>query len=113
MSEERIRIFDTTLRDGEQSPGCSMNLQEKLALARQLSKLGADIIEAGFPIASEGDLESVKAISREVREPVICAWRARALRTSSTPRKPFKMPPTRASIPSLRRATSTSSTSSA
>ena len=73
MSEERIRIFDTTLRDGEQSPGCSMNLQEKLALARQLSKLGADIIEAGFPIASEGDLESVKAISREVREPVICA----------------------------------------
>jgi 2-isopropylmalate synthase len=73
MSQERIRIFDTTLRDGEQSPGCSMNLQEKLTLARQLAKLGVDIIEAGFPIASEGDLEAVRAVSREVREPVICA----------------------------------------
>jgi 2-isopropylmalate synthase len=70
---DRVLIFDTTLRDGEQSPGCSMDLQEKLALARQLAKLGVDIIEAGFPIASEGDLESVKAISRAVREPVICA----------------------------------------
>ena len=70
---ETIRIFDTTLRDGEQSPGCSMNLSEKLSLARQLAKLGVDIIEAGFPIASEGDLESVKAISHAVREPVICA----------------------------------------
>ena len=68
MSDERIRIFDTTLRDGEQSPGCSMNLNEKLALARQQAKLGVDIIEAGFPIASPGDLESVKAISQEVRE---------------------------------------------
>jgi len=73
MSDDRIRIFDTTLRDGEQSPGCSMNLQEKLALARQLAKLGVDVIEAGFPIASEGDLESVKAIAREVRDPVVCA----------------------------------------
>ena len=70
---EKIRIFDTTLRDGEQSPGCSMNLSEKLSLARQLEKLGVDIIEAGFPIASEGDLQSVKAISQVVREPVICA----------------------------------------
>ena len=60
MSQDHIRIFDTTLRDGEQSPGCSMNLQEKLALARQLAKLGVDIIEAGFPIASEGDLEAVR-----------------------------------------------------
>ncbi len=71
--EDRVLIFDTTLRDGEQSPGCSMNLAEKLQLARQLARLGVDIIEAGFPIASEGDLESVKAISREVREPVVCA----------------------------------------
>ena len=70
---ERVLIFDTTLRDGEQSPGCSMNLSEKVTLARQLEKLGVDIIEAGFPIASEGDLESVKAISHAVREPVICA----------------------------------------
>jgi 2-isopropylmalate synthase len=73
LSEGKIRIFDTTLRDGEQSPGCSMNLHEKLALARQLAKLGVDVIEAGFPIASEGDLEAVKAIAKAVREPVICA----------------------------------------
>ena len=68
MSEERIRIFDTTLRDGEQSPGCSMKLNEKLALARQLQKLGVDVIEAGFPIASDGDFESVRAIAEEIRE---------------------------------------------
>jgi 2-isopropylmalate synthase len=67
-----IRIFDTTLRDGEQSPGCSMNLEEKLALARQLERLGVDVIEAGFPIASEGDFESVKAIAAQVRGTSIC-----------------------------------------
>jgi 2-isopropylmalate synthase len=68
MSEDRIRIFDTTLRDGEQSPGCSMKLNEKVALARQLEKLGVDVIEAGFPIASDGDFESVRAIAEEIRE---------------------------------------------
>ncbi len=72
MSTEWIRIFDTTLRDGEQSPGCSMNLQEKLTLARQLEKLGVDVIEAGFPIASEGDFESVRAVSHELRETIVC-----------------------------------------
>jgi len=72
MSQDSIRIFDTTLRDGEQSPGCSMNHQEKLTLARQLERLGVDIIEAGFPIASEGDFESVAAVAAEVRGPVIC-----------------------------------------
>jgi 2-isopropylmalate synthase len=69
---EHIHVFDTTLRDGEQSPGCSMNLSEKLALARQLQKLGVDVIEAGFPIASEGDFEAVRAIAREVRGTSIC-----------------------------------------
>jgi 2-isopropylmalate synthase len=69
---EHVLIFDTTLRDGEQSPGCSMNLQEKLTLARQLERLGVDVIEAGFPVASDGDFEAVKAIAREVRGPVIC-----------------------------------------
>jgi 2-isopropylmalate synthase len=69
---ELVRIFDTTLRDGEQSPGCSMNLPEKLALARQLERLGVDVIEAGFPIASEGDFESVKAVAGEVRGSSIC-----------------------------------------
>ena len=69
---ERIRIFDTTLRDGEQSPGCSMNLTEKLTLARQLERLGVDVIEAGFPIASAGDFEAVRRVAEEVRGPVIC-----------------------------------------
>jgi 2-isopropylmalate synthase len=68
----RIKIFDTTLRDGEQSPGCSMNLQEKLEMAAALVDLGVDIIEAGFPIASPGDFESVKAIAGSVRGAVIC-----------------------------------------
>ncbi len=72
MSGERLRIFDTTLRDGEQSPGCSMNLQEKLTLSRQLEKLGVDVIEAGFPIASDGDFESVRAVSKEIEEAIVC-----------------------------------------
>lgn len=70
---EKIKIFDTTLRDGEQSPGCSMNLSEKIKMARQLEFLGVDIIEAGFPIASEGDFEAVKAISAEIKETKIAA----------------------------------------
>ena len=81
MSAERarVKIFDTTLRDGEQSPGCSMNQQEKLRLAHQLERLGVDIIEAGFPIASDGDFEAVKAIAAVVRRPII-AGLARACR---------------------------------
>ena len=70
---ERVYIFDTTLRDGEQSPGCSLNLQEKLEMARQLERLNVDIIEAGFPIASEGDFEAVHAIAAEIRGPMIAA----------------------------------------
>jgi 2-isopropylmalate synthase len=62
---DRVYIFDTTLRDGEQSPGCSMTVPEKLAMARKLVELGVDILEAGFPIASEGDFEAVDAVSRE------------------------------------------------
>jgi 2-isopropylmalate synthase len=68
----RVRIFDTTLRDGEQSPGISLNKQEKLEIAQQLARLGVDVIEAGFPIASPGDFEAVEAIAREVQGPVIC-----------------------------------------
>jgi 2-isopropylmalate synthase len=68
----RVLIFDTTLRDGEQSPGISLNRQEKLEIAHQLARLGVDIIEAGFPITSPGDFESVQAIAREVEGPVIC-----------------------------------------
>jgi 2-isopropylmalate synthase len=65
MSTEKIAIFDTTLRDGEQSPGCSMFLDEKIELAKQLERLGVDVIEAGFPIASDGDFHSVKAVAEE------------------------------------------------
>ena len=68
-----VRIFDTTLRDGEQSPGFSMNTDEKIRMARQLAKLGVDTIEAGFPISSRGDLEAVQAVAREVREVPIAA----------------------------------------
>jgi 2-isopropylmalate synthase len=73
LKRARITIFDTTLRDGEQSPGCAMNQQEKLRLAHQLDLLGVDVIEAGFPIASDGDFESVKAIASVVRRPLIAA----------------------------------------
>jgi 2-isopropylmalate synthase len=71
MERSRITFFDTTLRDGEQAPGCSMGIRDKLRLACQLERLGADIIEAGFPIASDDDYEAVKAVSREIRRPVI------------------------------------------
>ncbi|HVQ38445.1 MAG TPA: 2-isopropylmalate synthase [Pyrinomonadaceae bacterium] len=70
---DRISIFDTTLRDGEQSPGCSMDLDEKLRMARQLEALGVDIIEAGFPIASEGDFVAVKAVAAACREATVAA----------------------------------------
>ncbi len=96
MERARIKIFDTTLRDGEQSPGCSMNVQEKLRLAHQLDRLGVDIIEAGFPIASEGDFTAVQAIAATIRRPVIAglaracapdierAWQA--LKSAARPR---------------------------
>ncbi|MFI5303574.1 MAG: 2-isopropylmalate synthase [Nitrospiria bacterium] len=70
---KEIKIFDTTLRDGEQSPGCSMNVEEKVIIAKQLALLGVDIIEAGFAISSQGDFEAIQRISREVEGPVICS----------------------------------------
>ncbi|HKW18678.1 MAG TPA: 2-isopropylmalate synthase [Terriglobales bacterium] len=79
MDSPRITIFDTTLRDGEQSPGCSMNVQEKARLARQLDHLGVDVIEAGFPIASDGDFAAVQAVAAAVPRPIIAAL-ARAAR---------------------------------
>ena len=92
----RLIIFDTTLRDGEQAPGCSMTDREKIRVARALAELGVDVIEAGFPAASDGDFESVRLIAREIRGPVICglarcggndierAWQA--LREAERPR---------------------------
>src|SRR5271163_4374872 len=92
---DKIHIFDTTLRDGEQSPGFSMNREEKLRLARQIEELGADVIEAGFPIASPGDLEGVRAVAREITNTKVAALaRARqedvdaALRGLEPARKP-------------------------
>jgi 2-isopropylmalate synthase len=96
MTSDKIQIFDTTLRDGEQSPGCSMTLDEKLTLARQIEKLGVDIIEAGFPAASDGDFESVRTVAQEIRRPSIaglCRTRpgdleaaAKALEVAAHPR---------------------------
>ena len=80
MVDNRIYLFDTTLRDGEQSPGVSLNADEKLEIAQQLARLGVDIIEAGFPIASPGDFAAVKRIAEQVRGPVI-AGLCRAVRT--------------------------------
>src|SRR5258706_2742863 len=68
----RIFIFDTTLRDGEESPGASLNVEEKLEIARQLERLGVDVIEAGFPISSPGDFQAVQAISRLIKNCTVC-----------------------------------------
>jgi 2-isopropylmalate synthase len=73
MERARITVFDTTLRDGEQSPGCSMNVREKMRMAQQLDRLGVDVIEAGFPIASDGDFEAVQSIAAAIRRPIIAA----------------------------------------
>src|ERR1700691_2550506 len=66
-----VRIFDTTLRDGEQSPGCTMNVEEKIALARQLERLNVDIIEAGFAVSSPGDFESVNRVAPALTQPIV------------------------------------------
>src|ERR1700685_245013 len=73
MPQDRIYFFDTTLRDGEQSPGCSMTHHEKLALAHSLADLGIDILEAGFAIASDGDFAAITAIAKEIRGPKIAS----------------------------------------
>ncbi|XMD32787.1 MAG: 2-isopropylmalate synthase [Candidatus Karelsulcia muelleri] len=73
MKKKRIKIFDTTLRDGEQVPGCKLNTSEKIKIARQLELMGVDIIEAGFPISSPGDFHSVEAICKSISEPIICS----------------------------------------
>ncbi len=96
MTEERIAVFDTTLRDCEQSPGCSMNLDEKVRIARQLERLGVDIIEAGFPVASDGDFRAVAAVARACRKVTVAALcrtseadvakAAAALQTAAHPR---------------------------
>ncbi|MEC7721386.1 MAG: 2-isopropylmalate synthase, partial [Pseudomonadota bacterium] len=71
-SSDRVMIFDTTLRDGEQSPGASMSLEEKLQIAEKLDAMGVDVIEAGFPIASNGDFEAVQEVSKLVKNATVC-----------------------------------------
>ena len=98
-SKERVFIFDTTLRDGEQAPGASLNTDEKMKVANQLEKLGVDIIEAGFPAASPGDFEAVQKIAKSLKKTVIAglcrAMRkdidacAKALKTRQTPADPY------------------------
>ena len=89
MSERdpnHVIIFDTTLRDGEQSPGISLDVAEKVEIVEQLARLGVDIIEAGFPIASQGDFEATKAVAETVGKPggpVICGLSAPPTRTST------------------------------
>jgi 2-isopropylmalate synthase len=86
MADDRVIIFDTTLRDGEQSPGFSMNIPEKLRMAEALAELGVDVIEAGFPIASPGDFDSVQTIAQAIRGPVISGGQsAPAFTLSSAP----------------------------
>src|SRR4030081_2058711 len=72
MSKQKLIIFDTPMRDGEQSPGASMTRDEKLRIARALERLRVDVIEAGFPASSNGDFEGVRAIARVIKEPVVC-----------------------------------------
>src|SRR3989441_2429486 len=68
---DRVQIFDTTLRDGEQSPGATMNVEEKLVIARQLERLGVDVIEAGFAASSEGDFQAVSRVAETIRQPIV------------------------------------------
>ena len=86
-TDNRVIIFDTTLRDGEQAPGCSTNLKEKLEIAAQLARLGVDVIEAGFPIASDGDFESVRAVAERIEvTDEMADWALRAARRRSQTR---------------------------
>ena len=76
---DRVLIFDTTLRDGEQSPGAAMNLDEKIRIAEVLEEMGVDVIEAGFPISSNGDFEAVNEIAKRVRDSIVCGLSRSAL----------------------------------
>ena len=80
-----VRIFDTTLRDGEQAPGFGMTIEEKVRLGRQLERLGVDVIEAGFPAASDGDFEAVRKVAAEIRSPIVCGVRNRPKPSGASP----------------------------
>ena len=104
---DHLIIFDTTLRDGEQSPGASMTREEKMRIAKQLERMKVDVIEAGFPAASNGDFESVKAVADGLKTAPYAAWRARWNATSTAPARRSRARLPGAFIPSSRPARST------
>ena len=105
---DQVKIFDTTLRDGEQSPGISLDVGEKLEIAEQLARLGVDVIEAGFPIASQGDFEAVEAIAKSVRGSTIAGPLPHRRSPTSTGRgRPCGTPRSRGSTCSSPRRRST------
>ena len=106
-----IKIFDTTLRDGEQSPGFAMNIQQKIALAKQLEKLGVDVIEAGFPNASPEDFEAVRRIAETCRTLEVCALARCYERILKPPSRLWKAPLCQESMCLSQRAISTCSIS--
>jgi 2-isopropylmalate synthase len=114
---DRVLIFDTTLRDGEQAPGFSMNTGEKLEMARQLARLNVDVIEAGFPISSDEDFEATREVARQVGSldgaPIICGLSRVGLMDIAAAGRRSSTPGGHASTPSWPPPTSTSSTSSA
>jgi len=79
--KDKLIIFDTTLRDGEQSPGASMTREEKVRIAKALERLKVDVIEAGFPAASPGDFEAVQAVAKVIKDSVVCGWQEPWTRT--------------------------------
>lgn len=99
---DKLIIFDTTLRDGEQSPGASMNKDEKLRIARQLERLKVDVIEAGFAASSNGDFEAVQSIANAIKDSTICSLSRANDRISRGPRRRSRMPIAPASTLSLR-----------
>ena len=106
--KDRVVIFDTTLRDGEQCPGATMTHEEKLEVAELLDEMGVDIIEAGFPIASDGDFAAVNEIAKRTKNAVVCGLsRAPARRTSTAAARRSSRPSAAASTPSSRPRRST------
>ena len=91
-ANDTLIIFDTTLRDGEQSPGASMTQEEKLRIAKALERMQVDVIEAGFAIASQGDFESVKAVADTIKESRVCSLARGGMRISTEPEKRLKTP---------------------
>src|SRR5690606_32053571 len=101
MENRKVLIFDTTLRDGEQVPGCKLNTPEKIEIALELERLGVDVIEAGFPISSPGDFKSVVEISKNVSQPIICGLSRAVKKDIETAAEALKYPKRPRILPEL------------